>query len=71
MTSIARLKQAYQGEWLAISIPDDGEARPEQGELVYHSADRDEVWRQITGDQRRIYVTYAGPLIEESHAVAF
>lgn len=71
MATIEQLKQKHQGEWLAISVLKEGEAGPDEGDLVYHSANRDEVWRRIKGDPRKIYVTYGGPALEEGYAVAF
>jgi len=71
MASIEKLKKQYHGEWLAISVLAENENGPKEGDLIFHSSDRDEVWRKIDGDLRTIYVTFAGPLIEEGHAVAF
>lgn len=71
MDNIQELKEAYKGEWLAIAVSKEGPSGPQAGELIYHSRNRDEVWSKIRGDRRRIYVTYAGPLLEEGHAAAF
>lgn len=68
---IEALKHQYQGEWLAIQVGREGPSGPEEGELVYHARGVQEVWRRLKGDRRRIYVTYAGPLLEEGWAVAF
>ena len=71
MTTVRELKEAYQGEWLAIVVLGEGESGPEEGELVGHCRNRDELWRRIKGDERRIYVTYSGPALEEGYAAAF
>lgn len=71
MSTINELKEKYKGKWLAIEIRKEDITGPLEGEIVYHSRERDRVWRKIKGDKRRLYVTYAGPLIEEGYAVAF
>ncbi len=71
MATVQELKEAYKGEWLAIAVAKRGEAGIEEGELVHHSKDADEVWRRIKGDKRKIYVTYAGPPLPEGYAAAF
>lgn len=71
MTSIRELKEAYKGEWLAIAISKDSLSGPLEGKLIYHSKNEDEVWERVKGDRRRVYVTYAGPLLEEGYAAAF
>ena len=71
MRSIREIKDSYQGEWLAIVVEREGPRGPEEGQLVCHSRDRDDVWRSIKSDERRIYVTFSGPMLEEGYAVAF
>ena len=71
MPNIKQLKEEYKGEWLAVDIKKEDITGPLEGEVVYRSKDRSEVWLRIKGDRRRLYVTYAGPLIEEGYAVAF
>lgn len=71
MARIGELKERYKGEWLAIHILKEGASGPEEGELLYHARDADEIWKLIQGDRRRIYVTYAGPPLPEGHAAAF
>ena len=71
MARIHDLKEAYKSEWLAIEILKDSPAGLLEGELIYHSKNMPDVWKQIKGDKRRIYVTYAGPLLEEGFAAAF
>ena len=71
MPKIADLKRKYEGEWLAIEVTKEANGEPTEGKMVYHSSDHDELWDKIALDKRRIYVTYAGRLIEEGYAVAF
>ena len=70
MTSIKRLKEDYDGEWLAIAVTKKSIEGPSEGDLLFHSTDRSAVWKAIRGDPRNIYVTYAGPLIDEDMAIA-
>ena len=71
MAKLEQLKREYEGDWLAISIVKKGAGGIEEGDLVCHARDKEELWRTIRGDPRPIYVTYAGPLIDEGFAVAF
>jgi len=71
MERIEDLKRAHVGEWLAIDIGSQNGDTPLEGNLVYHSPSRDDVWQHIRRDQRRLYVTFAGPLLEEGYAAAF
>lgn len=71
METIQQLKDAHKGEWLAIAVVRESEAGSEEGELVYHSRDRNDVWKRIKGDRRKIYVTYSGPPLDEGYAAAF
>jgi len=71
MPKIEELKETYKGQWLAIIVLREDPAGPQEGELLHHCETREEVWRRIRGDSRKIYVTYAGPLLEEGYAAAF
>jgi hypothetical protein len=71
MRSIQSIKKAYEGEWLAIAVTKKGKTGPEEGELICHSKNEEEVWRRVKGDERLVYVTYAGPLLDEGYAAAF
>lgn len=70
MANIEQLKEQYEGEWLAIAYEDYGTEGPQEGDLIIHSVDETKVWKAIEGDPRGIYVTYAGPLIDEDAAIA-
>ncbi len=71
MNDIEQLKQKYDGEWLAIAVTKENVEGPSEGDLLHHSTDRKAVWKAIRGDRRHIYVTFAGPMLEEGHAAAF
>ena len=72
MPRIESLKKQYTGEWLAIEVTRLSEGEPIEGRLVYHDKNRKRLWRRLDLSQHRdVYVTYAGPLIEEGYAVAF
>ncbi len=46
--SIAEVERLYPNEWLALVIPpEEDEFAPEQGMLVVHSADDNEVWDAV------------------------
>ena len=67
---IRELIDHYPGEWLAIEVTSEKGGRPEEGDLVYHAKDRDEVWRN-TRSRKRLYIVYAGPALKEGYAAAF
>jgi hypothetical protein len=72
MERIEDLKERYHGEWLAIKVTRREDSQPVEGELVYHSRDRQELLQKLElGRHESVYITYAGPLIEEGYAVAF
>jgi hypothetical protein len=70
MAKIEQLKKDHEGEWLAIAYLNYDHGVPVEGELIVHSLDETQVWNAIRGDHRKIYVTYAGPLIDEDMAIA-
>ena len=71
MPKIEQLKKEYPGEWLAIEIEEEDNSGPISGNLILHHLDHDKIWEEIDRDERRIYVTYAGPPIEKGYAAAF
>lgn len=66
--SIAAVEQRYPNEWLAFVIPPgENEYAPEQGMLVVHAADDNEVWdavNRITQNQV-VHVYFNGQLSDE------
>jgi len=72
MPKIESLKKKYPGEWLAIEVTKLRLGEPLEGKLIYHKKDRKRLWETLElSKDKEIYVTYAGPLIEEGYAVAF
>ena len=71
MAKIAELKETYDGEWLAIVVTKREDHESIEGELVFHSKDRDAVWKNVTGDTRTLFVTYAGPPLPPGRIAAF
>ena len=71
MATIEQLKAEHEGEWLAINVTAIENYEATEGELLYHTPDKDEIWRKI-GDipreRRKDYdlaILYAGPLLAE------
>jgi len=72
MAKIAELKKKYKGEWLAIAVTKEQNGEAVEGELLLHLREREELWKQVPMSKDRIvYVTYAGPLLDEGYAAAF
>jgi hypothetical protein len=72
MAKIEKLKQKYKGEWLAIEVTKEENGISIEGKLVLHTPDREELWKKVPiYKDREIYVTYAGPPLDEGYAAAF
>ena len=72
MASMQQLKDACKGEWLAIEITRREKGEPVEGNLISHSRERRDLWSTVRLEKgRTIYVTYAGPILDEGSAVAF
>lgn len=71
MPRIDELKAEHDGEWLVIRVTRRGPDGPEEGELVFHSADRDEAWDHVDVSAGDMYVTYAGPPVPEGTEAIF
>jgi len=72
MSLIGELKQKHKDEWLAIEVTRYENHEPVEGTLLEHDKERERLWQKVQLSRgKRIYVTYAGPLIEEGYAVAF
>ena len=72
MARIEEFKKKYKGEWLAIEVTREEKGRSVEGKLVLHTPDREKLWKEIPQSRERmIYVTYAGPPLEEGYAAAF
>lgn len=70
MSDIEQLNEDHKGEWLAIAYSDYGIEGPLEGRLIVHSRDEVAVWEAIKDDPGKIYVTFAGPLIDDDKAIA-
>jgi len=72
MAKIAELKKKYKGEWLAIAVTKEVNGESVEGKLLLHTPEREELWKRVPLSRDRIvYVTYAGPPLEEGYAAAF
>ena len=69
---IARIQKDHKDEWLLIRVSKtDGKSRPVEGELVFHSKNRDDVYAKQTGLDGDYYITYTGDIPKKGFAVAF
>lgn len=71
MPRIEDLKEAHAGEWLVIRVTRKEEHVPVEGELLFHSEDREVVADWVAEIEETLYVTYAGPPIPEGTGAAF
>ena len=75
MPAIEQLKAEYDGEWLVILVTDWDKFGATEGELFYHSRDKDEIARkmeEVPQDKTKNYdiaVLYAGPLVPEGAGI--
>lgn len=70
--SVQRLKEKYEGEWLAIEVTKEINGEPLEGELVARSRDRDQIWDKApVSKEKPIYIVFAGPPLKEGYAAAF
>ena len=69
---IEEIKKRYKEEWLLIKVTKtDEKDQPVEGELLFHSKSRDEIYelqKKFKGD---LYITYSGRLPRKGFAVAF
>ncbi len=72
MAKIDELRKRYKGQWLAIDVTKEKGGRAVEGRLVLHTTDREKLWRRVpVSRKRRLYVTYAGPILDQGYAAAF
>ncbi|MFQ5864235.1 MAG: hypothetical protein ACE5IW_03295 [bacterium] len=72
MAKIEQLKKKYEGQWLAIEVTKEKNGEATEGELILHTANREELWKKVPPSKDKIiYITYAGPPLEEGYAAAF
>ena len=69
---IEGIKEKYKDEWLLIRVIRTDELnRPIEGELIFHSKDRDEVYTKMKQVKGHTYTLYTGKIPKEGYAVAF
>ena len=61
---IQKLKEKYQGEWLAVRT----EEISEKGKLIAHNKDRRALHKELREKEiKGVYVTYAGPFVKPGY----
>jgi len=69
---IEELKRKYKDEWLLIRVTaTDEQDRAIEGEVLFHSNNRDEIYEAQKHLQDDLYITYSGELPKKGFAVAF
>jgi hypothetical protein len=69
---ITDIKEKYKNEWVAIRVLKvDESGVPVEGEVVYHSKSRDDVYERQRGLKGDIAIMYTGEIPKEGYAVAF
>ena len=70
--NIEELKKRYKDEWLLIKITKtDKQDRPIEGEVLFHSKNRDEIYEAQKNLKEYLYITYSGEMPKKGFAVAF
>jgi hypothetical protein len=67
IVSMETIREQYSGEWVLIAYTDlDEEMRVIRGEVLAHSSDRDEIYRQLLRLKgRKVAVEYMGKVPED------
>ena len=70
---IQAIKERYKDKWLAVRVSKlSKEHIPEEGELIAHADNREELWKQVPRNTKdTIYITYSGDFIEKGYATAY
>jgi hypothetical protein len=65
--SLEEIKDRYSGEWLLISYTElDDQMNVVSGQVLAHSTDRDEIYRQLLSTKgKSVAVEYAGAIPED------
>ncbi len=65
--SIQEMKSQYTGEWLLIAYTElDNEMNVIRGEVLIHSPDRDEIYRELLSTKgKSVAVEYTGAIPED------
>lgn len=69
---IEAIKEQYKDEWLAVKVSKFSEGTiPEEGELIAHSENREELWKQVPRNTKdTIYIFFSGDLRGRYYALA-
>ena len=65
MEKVQNILDRFPGEWVAIEVVKDDDFDGGEGNLIIHSPCESEVWDEIDGDPRLIFVGYSGPMLAE------
>ena len=69
---IEEIKKKYKDNWVLIKvIKIDKLNRPIEGEVIFHSKNRDEVYAKMKKIRGHTYTVYTGEIPKEGYAVAF
>jgi len=62
----------YKNEWLVIEVTKRNDfGIPEEGRLLFHSANREEAWKHVPKTKKCIQVIYAGAVLKKGYAAVF
>lgn len=69
---IKAIKEQYKDEWLAVRVSKlSKEHIPEEGELIAHADNREELWKQVPRNTKdTIYIFFSGDLNDRYYALA-
>jgi hypothetical protein len=57
---------------LAIEVMKEEHGKATEGRLILHTTDRDKLWKSVpVSRKRKLFVTYAGPILDPGYAAAF
>ena len=69
---LEEVNKKYSGEWVVANVLKMGKlGKPEELDVLFHSKNRDEVYKKQIGLKGLIAAFYAGEIEEEGYAVAF
>jgi len=69
---ITELVRKHPGEWLAVRVTKEENFEPVEGELLFHTPQREELYKNLTLKKgERVAVFFAGPPLKEGYYAAF
>lgn len=72
MLYLDKVKEKYEGEWIAFLVVDEAPEGKLKGRLIAHHQDRRSLHKILRKKKiKGAYVTFAGPLIKPDYAVLF